>query len=153
MEENLENIFPSEITQPWEAEEPPAHIIGNLPFNISTPLIIRYLKYASTRSGPFIYGRTRLTLTFQKEVADRIAAPIMTNERNRLSIMCQYLFHVERRSTIRGSAFTPKPKVDVGIVRFTPRIEPLINLPFQLVEKVVRSVFHFRQKYCKNGVQ
>ena len=54
---------------------------------------------------------------------------------------------------IPGRAFVPAPEVDVGVVQLVPRVKPLIQLPFPLVEKVARHVFHYRQKYCRRGVE
>jgi len=53
----------------------------------------------------------------------------------------------------KGRAFVPKPDVDVGVVRLTPLKKPIISLPFNVIEKVVRSVFNYRQKYCIRGVE
>jgi|SRR6218665_864303 len=150
---NLDKVFPAELGADWSAPPPNLHIIGNLPFSVSTPLIIRWLKDISTRDGAWSRGRVPLTLTFQKEVAERMVAPAMQPGRCRLSIMCQNWCHVQHRFTIPGRAFVPAPDVDVGVVHFTPRIEPVIDLPFGLVEKLTRHVFHYRQKMCKRGLQ
>ncbi|XP_038044098.1 dimethyladenosine transferase 1, mitochondrial-like [Patiria miniata] len=150
---NMEEAFPTDLKRDWQEDPPGFHIIGNLPFNVSTPLIIRWLEALSNHSGPFIFGRTRMLLTFQKEVAERLVAPVKDPQRSRLSIMAQHLCEVKHCFTIPGAAFVPKPDVDVSVVHFTPLKEPLIDLPFKLVEKVVRSVFHFRRKYCRRGVE
>ncbi|XP_071451383.1 mitochondrial dimethyladenosine transferase 1 [Hetaerina americana] len=125
-------------------------VVGNLPFNISTPLIIRWLRDVSNRKNIWSYGRIPMTLTFQKEVAQRIAAKVGDVQRCRLSIMCQNWCYVEHKFDIPGSAFVPKPKVDVGVVRLVPRPEPIIPLPFSFVEKVLRTFFSSRQKYIKH---
>lgn len=150
---NLAKSFPVEATHLWEEKLPNIHIIGNLPFNVATPLIIRWLRAISERNNAWTYGRVPLTLTFQKEVAERMVAPIGSAERCRLSVMCQHLCHVQHKFNIPGKAFVPKPDVDVGVVRFVPMVTPLIQCPFDIVEKVVRTTFSFRQKYCRKGLE
>ncbi|KAF6116563.1 transcription factor B1, mitochondrial [Phyllostomus discolor] len=108
----VERAFPESLKRQWEDDPPNVHIIGNLPFSVSTPLIIKWLENVSQKDGPFAYGRTQMTLTFQQEVAE----------------------------------------VDVGVVHFTPLVRPAIQQPFELVEKVVQSAFHFRRKYCHRGL-
>ena len=71
------------ITPPHPSftDPPPFHIIGNLPFNVSTPLLIRWLRSISRQSQAWCQGRVPMTLTFQKEVADRIVAPMLNKNR------------------------------------------------------------------------
>ncbi|NWH29380.1 TFB1M transferase, partial [Chloropsis hardwickii] len=149
----MEKAFPKHLKKNWEDEPPDIHIIGNLPFSVSTPLIIKWLENVSKRDGPFTYGRTQMTLTFQKEVGERLTANPGSNQRSRLSIMAQHLCTVENCFIIPGQAFVPKPEVDVAVVHFTPLVQPKIQQPFELVEKVVQSVFQFRRKYCFRGIE
>ncbi|KAM6280556.1 dimethyladenosine transferase 1, mitochondrial isoform 1-T1 [Porphyrio hochstetteri] len=149
----MDKAFPTYLQKDWEDDPPDIHIIGNLPFSVSTPLIIKWLENVSKKDGPFIYGRTQMTLTFQKEVAERLAANPGSKQRSRLSIMSQHLCTVENCFIIPGQAFVPKPEVDVGVVHFTPLVQPKIQQPFELVEKVVQSVFQFRRKYCFRGLE
>lgn len=153
MDFDMATIFPKDLAHDWTIEPPPFYIIGNLPFNISTPLIIRWLRHMASHTGPFTHGRTRLSLTFQKEVAKRMVAKPRSEMRCRLSIMCQYLCDVQFLFTIPGRAFFPKPEVDVSLVKFTPLIKPLIKQPFSLVEKVTRTLFHCRQKHCHKMIR
>ncbi|XP_011361021.2 dimethyladenosine transferase 1, mitochondrial isoform X1 [Pteropus vampyrus] len=148
----IEKAFPESLKRQWEDDPPNVHIIGNLPFSVSTPLIIKWLENMSHRDGPFAYGRTQMTLTFQKEVAERLTASTGSKQRSRLSIMAQYLCSVQQVLTIPGRAFVPKPEVDVGVVHFTPLTQPRIAQPFKLVEKVVQNVFQFRRKFCHRGL-
>ncbi|BHF63637.1 Dimethyladenosine transferase 1, mitochondrial [Sparganum proliferum] len=87
-----------------------------------------------------------MTLTFQREVCERLVADVWGEQRSRLSIMAQAFCEVKFLKEIPGSAFVPKPKVDAGVVRLRPLAQPLISVPFPYVEKLVRHAFHFRQK-------
>lgn len=148
----MDRSFPKHLRKEWEDDPPNVHIIGNLPFNVSTPLIIKWFESISERTGPFYYGRTQMTLTFQHEVAERMTASVSSKQRSRLSIMSQYLCDVKHCFSIPGRAFVPKPEVDVAVVHFTPLIQPKIEQPFKLVEKVVQSVFQYRRKHCHHGL-
>jgi dimethyladenosine transferase, putative len=152
---SLANLFPQEIKCNWQDEPPPIHFIGNLPFSVSTPLLIKWLKQIHSQAGPFSYGRVPLSLTFQLEVAERIHAPVLNFQRSRLSVMSQLFCKVERKMNILGKSFYPKPKVDVGLVRFEPLRRPLVdsNIPFEVIEKFIRLLFHLRNAYCTKSLR
>ncbi|KAB7500295.1 Dimethyladenosine transferase 1, mitochondrial [Armadillidium nasatum] len=150
---DMKPLIPEELKREWEGDTPMIRIIGNLPFSISTPLIFKWLEQISKRSDIWCFGRVPLTLTFQEEVAQRMVAHPCHFQRSRLSIMCQNWCEVDHKFVIPGRAFIPKPDVNVSVVYMTPRIKPLIDLDFKLVEKVVFAVFSQRGKYCKRGVE
>jgi len=148
----IQSAFPDLTVHDWEGRRAPIHLIGNLPFAISTRLLINWLRDISLRQGAWSFGRASMTLTFQKEVAERIVAPISSPQRCRLSIMSQIWTRPSFKFTIPGKAFVPKPDVDVSIVTLVPYQVPLTSLPFDLVEKVCRYIFSMRQKFCRRGV-
>lgn len=147
-----EHAFPDCPQFTWEGKRANVFLIGNLPFAISTRLLINWYKDISLRRGAWTYGRSSLTLTFQLEVAQRIIAQLGDEQRCRLSIMSQIWSKPELKFVIPGKAFVPKPNVDVGVVTMLPLKQPLTNLPFDLVEKVMRHIFSMRQKYCRRGI-
>lgn len=155
MDYSLEGLFPAELKTDWmDHELPNIHFVGNLPFNVATPLLIRWLRQMAHRTGPFAYGRVSLTLTFQKEVADRIVAPVLHYHRSRLSYMVQSLASVNFALKIHGSKFVPSPEVDVGLVRIVPLRKPVLDdVPFDVYEKFVRTFFHGRARMVKNTVK
>lgn len=133
------------FTREWcDDKLPPMRVVGNLPFSVSTPLLIKWLNYISLRHSFWQYGRVPMLLTFQEEVARRICAEPNASERTRLSAMSQNYCQVSYKFKISGKSFTPAAGVDTGVVRFTPRKEPLCKVPFKLFEKFIRNLFHHR---------
>jgi len=143
---NMEKLFPPSLATPWDSDPPNITVIGNLPFNVSTPLIIKWLNAMSSQQSLWVYGRVPLTLCFQQEVAQRMSAPPGSKNRSRLSIMCQNYTMVHQNFLIPGGAFLPKPDVNVGVVTMTPLTVPYIDHPYKLVDKVVTTVMHGKRK-------
>lgn len=98
-------------------------------------------------------GRVKLLLTFQKEVAERIVAQPLDEQRCRLSLMSQAWTYPRLRFMIPGKAFVPAPDVDVGVVTFEPLITPRTTHPFKLFEKMSRHLFSFRQKWSRSCIK
>uniref|UniRef100_A0A0K0G0M2 rRNA adenine N(6)-methyltransferase n=1 Tax=Strongyloides venezuelensis TaxID=75913 RepID=A0A0K0G0M2_STRVS len=146
---NFENIWKDYVSEanPWIEDCKNFYVVGNLPFNIASPLIIKFLRDMSNITGAMKYGRVPLILCFQKEVGKRICSPVDCDSRSRISIVSQYISQPEYLFEIPGSCFVPPPEVDVAVIKLTPRIEPLIPCSFDLVEKVARHIFHYRRKH------
>lgn len=133
------------FSRDWiDDRHPTIRLIGNLPFSVSTVLLVKWLNQISTRTGFWQYGRVPMLLTFQDEVARRICALPASYERSRLSAMAQNYCHVEYQFEISGKSFTPLAQVDTGVVRLTPREEPICKVPFKLFEKFVAHLYHHR---------
>ena len=129
---------------PEDAE--PLRVVGNLPYNISTPLIFRLLENASLiRDMHFM---------LQLEVVDRLAARPGNKHWGRLGIMAQYLCSVEKLFEVPPEAFSPQPKVQSAIVRLTPHREsPWPACDANHLRQVVQAAFGQRRKTLRNNLK
>ena len=121
-------------------------IIGNLPYNISTPLLFHLAGFAaSVRDMHFM---------LQKEVVDRMVADPGTADFGRLSVMLQYRFYMERLFVVPPGAFNPAPKVDSAIVRLIPKpASELTARDEKLLAKLVLAAFGQRRKMLRNNLR
>lgn len=121
-------------------------VVGNLPYNISTPLIFHLLEHASVIED--------MHFMLQKEVVERLAAEPGSGDWGRLSIMVQYFCSVEHLFNVGPGAFNPPPKVDSAIVRLVPhRTLPHPARDHRLLERVVREAFNQRRKTLRNTLK
>lgn len=119
-------------------------IVGNLPYNISTPLIFKLLENAHVISD--------MHFMLQKEVVDRLAAEPGSKDWGRLSIMTQYYCDVSHLFNVPPEAFFPAPKVDSAIVRLIPKpIDRRPNCTAEALGTVVRLAFAQRRKTLRNN--
>ncbi len=124
----------------------PLRVVGNLPYNISTPLIFHLLSYQD---------RIRdMHFMLQKEVVQRMAAQPGEKAYGRLGIMVQYYCQVENLFEVPPEAFDPRPKVDSAIVRLRPHQQlphPARNV--KLLEQLVNTAFQQRRKTLRNALK
>ncbi|MBL4907032.1 MAG: 16S rRNA (adenine(1518)-N(6)/adenine(1519)-N(6))-dimethyltransferase, partial [Sneathiella sp.] len=121
------------------------HIIANLPYNIATPLLIKWLKSRHLFKS--------MTLMFQKEVGDRIVAEPRSKAYGRLSIISQWLCQVSKQFDISPRAFTPPPKVVSTVIKFIPRDEPAYPADPLILEKIVATAFGQRRKMLRASLK
>jgi 16S rRNA (adenine1518-N6/adenine1519-N6)-dimethyltransferase len=121
-------------------------VFGNLPYNISTPLLFHVLTYAKIISD--------MIFMLQKEVADRLAAEADSDDYGRLSVMMQYHCDVEVLFDVPPSAFHPPPKVQSSIVRLIPhQTYPYPVVDYALLESIVKHAFGQRRKTLRNSLK
>jgi 16S rRNA (adenine1518-N6/adenine1519-N6)-dimethyltransferase len=120
-------------------------IIANLPYNIGTTLLFKWLKIADKISS--------MTLMLQKEVVERIVAKPGGKHYGRLAVMVNFLCETKMLFTVSPSVFTPQPKVTSAIVQITPRAQPLADIDFKKLEKLVAAAFNQRRKMVKSGLK
>jgi 16S rRNA (adenine1518-N6/adenine1519-N6)-dimethyltransferase len=123
----------------------PRKIVANLPYNIATALLLRWL--------PRIGDYASLTLMFQKEVAERLAAQPRSKAYGRLSVMTQFLCEVRALFDVPPRAFVPSPKVTSTVVRLAPRAAPLGDCRFADLERVVTAAFGQRRKMLRQSLK
>ncbi|MBU3069063.1 16S rRNA (adenine(1518)-N(6)/adenine(1519)-N(6))-dimethyltransferase RsmA [Aestuariicella sp. G3-2] len=124
----------------------PLRIVGNLPYNISTPLIFHLLSYqADVKDMHFM---------LQKEVVDRMAAQPGEKAYGRLGVMVQYYCKVENLFDVPPECFNPRPKVDSAIVRLTPHTQlPHPAKDVKLLSRLVNTAFQQRRKTLRNSLK
>ncbi len=128
------------------ANSGPLRIVGNLPYNISTPLIFHLLNYAGHIKD--------MHFMLQREVVERMAAVPGSKTYGRLSVIVQYHCQVFDLFGVPPGAFRPVPKVDSAIVRLVPRreIQPLASNK-ALFQTLVRTAFQQRRKTLRNALK
>jgi len=123
----------------------PLRIIGNLPYNISTPLIFHLLSQAGVVQD--------MHFMLQKEVVQRMAAVPGDNNYGRLGIMTQYFCKVQPLFEVGPGAFRPAPKVDSAIVRLVPHATlPHPAMDLATLQAVVRTAFNARRKTLRKAL-
>jgi 16S rRNA (adenine1518-N6/adenine1519-N6)-dimethyltransferase len=132
-------------TDPARLAPAPRKIVANLPYNIATALLLRWLGDVAAYES--------LTLMFQKEVAQRLAAAPRSKAYGRLSVLTQWLCRVEMVFDVPASAFVPAPKITSTVVRLTPRAAPLAPCRKEELERVTAAAFGQRRKMLRQSLR
>lgn len=122
-----------------------ARVVGNLPYNISTPFLTRALRLQTLAVD--------MHFLLQTEVVMRLAAVPGTRAWGRLSVYAQYFCDVEALFNVGPECFDPPPRVDSTFVRLTPRAAPLVECNVATLERVTRDAFGQRRKRLGNALK
>jgi len=142
---HVENVLDTDFLA-LRGAGPPLRIIGNLPYNISTPLLFRLLRQRAAIGD--------MHFMLQKEVVDRMAAQPGGKEYGRLTVMLAAYAEVEALFDVGPGAFTPRPKVWSAIVRLRPAIAPRFDIGDDgVLRTLVTAAFSHRRKTLRNGLK
>jgi 16S rRNA (adenine1518-N6/adenine1519-N6)-dimethyltransferase len=125
----------------------PARIVANLPYNIATALLVRWLT-----AEPWPPWYDRLVLMFQREVAERIVAPPGGKQYGRLSVLAQWRAQTKILFDVKPSAFVPPPKVTSSLVELVPLSAPLA-CDRRALERVTEAAFGQRRKMLRQSLK
>ena len=124
-----------------DAAGQPLRVVGNLPYNISTPILFALLPWAHRIADQHFM--------LQKEVVDRMAARPQTGDYGRLSVMLQWRYEVEPLLDVPPEAFDPPPRVDSTVVRLVPRADAA-PVEASMFEEMVQVAFSQRRKLLRH---
>jgi 16S rRNA (adenine1518-N6/adenine1519-N6)-dimethyltransferase len=124
---------------------PPYRMAANLPYNVATPLLLGWLANIKRYES--------LTLMFQKEVAERLAARPRTKAYGRLAIAAQWRCTIDLLFTLPPGAFVPPPKVESAVVRLLPRVAPPAPADPAVLERVTAAAFGQRRKMLRQALK
>ena len=150
----LTPLYPERLTvvegdalalDPVTLAEPPRRIVANLPYNIATALLLKWLDQIDAFDS--------LTLMFQREVAERLTAAPRTSAYGRLSVLTQWLCEVRILFDIPPRAFTPPPKVTSSVVWLAPRPTALAPADKPTLERVTAAAFGQRRKMLRSSLK
>jgi len=123
----------------------PAHVVSNLPYNVGTPLLIKWI------TGPWL--PVALTLMFQKEVAERIVAEAGDDAYGRLAVIAQAVCEARIVMHLPAAAFTPPPKVASAVVHLVPRPDRPDRAMLKRLETVTAAAFGQRRKMLRSSLK
>jgi 16S rRNA (adenine1518-N6/adenine1519-N6)-dimethyltransferase len=126
----------------------PIRIAANLPYNIGTALLVKWL---TSKSWPPFWQS--LTLMFQREVAERITAQPDSKAYGRLSVISQWRTRAKIQFDVSPRAFTPPPKITSAIVRIEPLAEPIAPANLADLEAVTAAAFGHRRKMLRQSLK
>ena len=155
--QQISNAYPEQLTvlegdalsiDPLQYLTPPIKVAANLPYNIGTELLIRWL--TPPQWPPFW---TSLTLMFQREVADRIVAQPGSKAYGRLALLAQWRCDPQIVMSLPPEAFTPPPKISSAVVHFTALPAPRFPADPKVLERVIAMAFNQRRKMLRSALK